>query len=486
MKINRTVHLKILKLNRKINKNLINKFTTFILEEIGEKINELMIDRYGNYFFQELIRKWDDAQRLSILQNIKTNFIQISTDKKGTHTVQRLIDMVSTIEEEKALHECIQDQVVKLCMDQQGTHVMQKYVKAFPEEKREFVIDELLDNEVIIKVSKNSYGLAVMKKVIKFTEKFETRRRLMKIISKHTEILVQDPYGNYVLQESLDNWHDTDPDMHEDNDNCFFANLFKKIEGKIEKLSIQKFSSNVIEKWLERANDYYRRIFIKEIIKGDSVDIMKNSYGNYVFQKSLALARGIDKFRIIDVIFKNFPTIQDQKIKMKWVKLLKKNIKQDDVLEADEEQDTLNLPIESMINYSHKYKLINDELSRYDPNQANKKDKKSKKKSGNMNQPKGSYSATFPTAHTFASNTMQYQQYAGNVAGMYPPMSVPIASMMPPPPPPMPLSYSYQQVPMMGQYTTTPPQTYPGGYFKSPSNLIGPDGYPINSGFSQK
>lgn len=40
---------------------------------------------------------------------------------------------------------------------------MQKYVKVFPEKKREFVIDELLDNEIIIKVSKNSYGLAVMK-----------------------------------------------------------------------------------------------------------------------------------------------------------------------------------------------------------------------------------------------------------------------------------------------------------------------------------
>lgn len=41
----------------------------------------------------------------------------------------------------------------------------------------------------------------------------------MKIISKHTSQLVQDPYGNYVLQESLDNWYDTNPELVDDNDN---------------------------------------------------------------------------------------------------------------------------------------------------------------------------------------------------------------------------------------------------------------------------
>lgn len=238
-----------------------------------------------------------------------------------------------------------------------------------------------------------------MKKVIKFTESFEDRRRMMEVISKYTPQLVQDPYGNYVLQESLDNWHDTDPELHDDNDKCFFADVFKSIEGKIEKLAIQKFSSNVVEKCLERANEHYRRIFIREIIQGEPVAIMKNSYGNYVFQKALALAKGIDKFVIIDVIFRNFPTIQDQKIKMKWIKLLKKNLRQEDVLEAEEEQDTLNLDIDQLINYSHKFKLINDELLRYDSS-ANKKDKaKSAKKKPVQTQEQSYAKAYHPGIH---------------------------------------------------------------------------------------
>lgn len=89
----------------------------------------------------------------------------------------------------------------------------------FPEEKREFFIKELLDKEIIIKVSKNSFGLAVMKVVIAFTDNSATRRSIMEVISKYTAQLVQDPYGNYVLQESLDKWHNTDPELHEDIDN---------------------------------------------------------------------------------------------------------------------------------------------------------------------------------------------------------------------------------------------------------------------------
>ena len=131
---------------------------------------------------------------------------------------------------------------------------------------------------------------------------------------------------------------------------------------------------------------------------------MKNSYGNYVFQKSLAFAKGIDQFKIIDDIFKNFPSIQDQKIKMKWIKLLKKNIKQEDVLEADTEQDSLNLEIDQIINYSHKFMLINDELSRIDSNQS-KKDKlnqSTKKKAGTGNEQNAheSYSAEIYNPHS--------------------------------------------------------------------------------------
>jgi hypothetical protein len=483
--------------SKKQNLEIAQKFITFILSEIGDKVDELMIDRYGNYFFQELITRCDSQQRMGILESIQSGFIEISTDKKGTHTVQRLIDMINTPEEEKALHECVKGQVVKLCLDAQGTHVMQKYVKVFPEEKREFVIDELLDKEIIIKISKNSYGLAVMKKVIKFTENFDSRRRLMTVISKHTAKLVQDPYGNYVLQESLDNWNNTDPELHDDNDNCFFAGVFKYIIGKIEKLAVQKFSSNVIEKCLERANEQYRKVFIKEILYGDPVSVMKNSYGNYVFQKSLALAKGIDKFKTVDIIFRNFPTIHDQKIKLKWVKLLKKNLKQEDVLEAEEEQEQMNLDIDQTINFSHKFKLINDEISRYDSSgsKRGKGKKMGAKESSYANSqsqmyqqpsmgyggPPASHSYYHAGAHTGPMYGGENQNMASSyntAGGQYP------SNFQTPPgvyPGQPPHGYGYQNpghnFPQMTGDGSSQPGSYPEGYFPQGASGYGAQGF---------
>mmetsp|Transcript_12342 Transcript_12342/g.14103 ORF Transcript_12342/g.14103 Transcript_12342/m.14103 type:complete len:221 (-) Transcript_12342:159-821(-) len=216
---------------------------------------------------------------------------------------------------------------------------------------------------------------------------------------------------------------------------------------------------------------------------------MRNSYGNYVFQKSLALARGIDKFKIIDVIFKNFPTIQDQKIKMKWIKLLKKNIKQEDVFEADAEQDSLNLRIDEMINYSHKYKLINDELSRYDSNPG----KKDKAKANMKKKPGAGYEGSIQDSYASGASMQYSQQYQPVMYGSkMPPMGGPVYSsnsatlmkekpfekakatyqggfmppmFMPPPPPPMGFAgpipqYQYPPMnsgmPMMGMMPERP------------------------------
>jgi hypothetical protein len=344
-----------------------------------------------------------------------------------------------------------------------------------------------LEKEIIIKVAKNSYGLAVMKIVIKFTESMDTRKRLMSVIAKHTSKLVMDPYGNYVLQESLDNWGDTDSKNKDDPVTCFFAGVFNHIIGKINKLAVQKFSSNVIEKCLEKANDHHRRIFILEIINGDPIAIMKNSYGNYVFQKSLALAKGINKFQVIDIIFKNFPMIQEHKIKMKWIKLLKKYLKPEDALQAEDEQDTMNLDEEQCVNYSHKFKLINDEISKYDAGPNKNKNKGKAKKCGqhkdsyaNSNNSKGYHQpynqgyGAGPSPNVYDSNNQFQVNFQGHHEMIPPPMvsyGVPLGHSYNYPPP----GHGYH--PMAG-IDPNAGVTYPENYY----NQVQP-GYPNQRGY---
>ena len=63
-------------------------------------------------------------------------------------------------------------------------------------------------------------------------------------ISKDVIQLVSDPYGNYAVSEIVQQW---------DSDVC--RPIFNQLANKISELSIQKYSSNVIETCLRDAND---------------------------------------------------------------------------------------------------------------------------------------------------------------------------------------------------------------------------------------
>jgi len=64
--------------------------------------------------------------------------------------------------------------------------------------------------------------------------------------------------------------------------------LLKKFFGSIDTLSINKFSSNVIEQCLRLAPFKSRNAMIEEILLTDKLEqILQDSYGNYVIQTAI-------------------------------------------------------------------------------------------------------------------------------------------------------------------------------------------------------
>mgnify|MGYP001562884093 CR=1 FL=1 len=59
-----------------------------------------MSDQYGNYFCQKLLQSSSSAQRLKILKALKPDIMKISCDRKGTHSMQCLIEMINMGDEE--------------------------------------------------------------------------------------------------------------------------------------------------------------------------------------------------------------------------------------------------------------------------------------------------------------------------------------------------------------------------------------------------
>lgn len=141
------------KLLTKANKEVIE----FFLSEIDASVNKLMMDKYGNYFCQELLLSCSGQQRLQILRKVEENFIQVCKDKKGTHTIQKMVDLANLPEEEKFFEKALTGHVGKLAIDQQGTHIVQKVITSFTEENRQFAFEEITD--AFLSVSKTSHGL---------------------------------------------------------------------------------------------------------------------------------------------------------------------------------------------------------------------------------------------------------------------------------------------------------------------------------------
>jgi hypothetical protein len=89
----------------------------FLVNDIGHDFSHIMVDNYGNYFCQRLLSSCSGEQRVQILKLIENDFLFICTDKRGTHTIQTIIDTLSIPEEEKILKNCLFGKVFELSAD---------------------------------------------------------------------------------------------------------------------------------------------------------------------------------------------------------------------------------------------------------------------------------------------------------------------------------------------------------------------------------
>lgn len=131
-------------------------------------------------------------------------------------------------------------------------------------------------------------------------------------MTKSSVELAQNPYGNYAIQVALDSFR---------TEQCL--PLLESIRGKYSKLSMLKFSSNAIERCIEKADIKTRNEIIKEIISSEGfLGMMKNGFANYVIQKILNISEGEIKVEVAMAIQDNLSHLNDKKLRAKWTQIL--------------------------------------------------------------------------------------------------------------------------------------------------------------------
>lgn len=113
--------------------------------------------------------------------------------------------------------------------------------------------------------------------------------------------MLQDAFGNYVVQYVLE--------LGQADSSRAVMN---QLQGHYAELSMQKFSSNVVEKCLKLGGlDPEREIIIHELMTSSLLPrLLQDSYGNYVVQSALAISSGPVHQGLVDAIKPFLPSLR--------------------------------------------------------------------------------------------------------------------------------------------------------------------------------
>ncbi|TGZ77790.1 ARM repeat-containing protein [Ascodesmis nigricans] len=249
-------------------------YVEMIFKETHPYVVELMTDPFGNYLCQKLLDFANDEQRTVLVQTAAPRLVTIALNQHGTRALQKMIESLRTPEQINIVINALKNRVVELIKDLNGNHVIQKCLNRLKSEDAQFIFDAV--GEHCIEVGTHRHGCCVLQRCIDHADG-EQKGRLIQQITLNSLALVQDAFGNYVVQYILDL-----------GEAKYSEPVVLQFRGRVCDLAKQKFSSNVIEKCIRVAEPATKKILIEELADPNEIqDVLKDCYANYVVQTAV-------------------------------------------------------------------------------------------------------------------------------------------------------------------------------------------------------
>ena len=275
--------------------------------ELSQNLDEFITDAYSNYFCKKFYSFLCLKDRIDFLKKIQNSIIKYSCDNIGTYPIQSIIENVSSKYEKMIIISVLKDNIEKLSYDPFGCHVIEKIISFIEEEYIPFIYSYISNN--FIKLSYNNNGICIIKKIMTFTQKINLHKKIKIIVKENALELIRHPYGNFVIQVIVECWDD-------------YKEIINLYKNNFVELSLEKYSSNVIERFIEKEEQILND-FIDEIINSNQIsELMKSNFGNYVIQKALKLSKNEYKNKLVYNAAKEINKLIEHKLIIKWKSLL--------------------------------------------------------------------------------------------------------------------------------------------------------------------
>ncbi|MCL7050865.1 hypothetical protein MKW94_030358 [Papaver nudicaule] len=254
-----------------------------IFDEIIHCVIELMVNPFGNYLIQRLLDVCTEQQRMHILVMVtreRNALVRISLNSHGTRVVQKLIETLKTQEQITRVISALEPRFLDLMKDTNGNHVVQKCLQCLSTDDNKFIFDAAA--RFCFDIATDRHGCCVLQKCIT-SATGGCREKLVAEICVNGLFLAQDAFGNYVIQFIVEL-------------QLPFASaiLHSQFEKNYAYLSMQKFSSNVVQKCLQHFTDECRTKIVLELLASPSLfeQLLQDPYANYVIQTALDVVKG--------------------------------------------------------------------------------------------------------------------------------------------------------------------------------------------------
>ncbi|CCH41788.1 hypothetical protein BN7_1327 [Wickerhamomyces ciferrii] len=177
------------------------KEAEIIVESLSSDVVSLSRDLNGNHVIQKCLQRLTPADSQFIFDAASENCSKIATHRHGCCVLQRCLDHGSK-EQCEQLSLVISKSAVDLSLDAFGNYVVQ-YVLAKDEKEAIAKIIDSVKTE-IVKLSLHKFGSNVIEKCLRVSTL--SKQLIDEILKSGDELvkLLNDPFGNYVLQTSLD------------------------------------------------------------------------------------------------------------------------------------------------------------------------------------------------------------------------------------------------------------------------------------------
>lgn len=264
------------------------------MTEVLPAVRRLRNDVFGNYVVQKLFDFGTPKMKDDLRETLQGEMLQLSLQMYGyvyssgwigqgplfwsltfffprCRVVQKALEALDDADIPKLLME-FHHNVLSCIHDQNGNHVIQKSIEVmcekskkarsrgenveadFFDEQIDFIIDDVLRN--VPSLSCHPYGCRVLQRILEHCPEPKKSHTLDEIKKCHRTLL-DDQYGNYVIQHVLQFGRSCDRD----------SLLDIVIENGLLILSRQKFASNVVEKLLKYGSPKQRSRIVKEMLK---------------------------------------------------------------------------------------------------------------------------------------------------------------------------------------------------------------------------